>query len=94
MRKKLFLGAGFAAALLLIAGCQTDSARAIKMQGQSGRMNRNNDFSYYAICRDTSETSHTNVWKGPLWREKERAMQDAYDHNQTNAGHHARIEWN
>ena len=94
MCKKFSLGACLATALLLIAGCETDSARAIKMQGQSGRMNRNNDFSYYAICKTNSATSHTNVWKGPLWREKERAMQDAHDHNKTNAGHNAKVEWN
>jgi outer membrane lipoprotein-sorting protein len=94
MCKKLFAVALLAAASLLISGCQTNSARAIKMQGQSGKMNRYNDYSYYAICKDTSATSHTNVWKGPLWREKERAMQDAYDHNQTNAGHHAKVEVN
>ena len=91
MLKKLLLGAGLAVSLLLMAGCQTDSSRAIKMQGQSGRMNRNNDFSYYAICNDPS---HSTPWKGPLWREKERAMQDAHDHNQTNAGHNAKVESN
>ena len=94
MRKKLFLGASFTTVLLLIAGCETDSARAIKMQGQSGKMNRYNDYSYYAICKDTSATTHTNVWKGPLWREKERAMQDAYDHNKSNATHNAKVEVN
>lgn len=94
MCNKLFPVALLAASSLLISGCQTNSARAIKMQGQSGKMNRYNDYSYYAICKDTSATSHTNVWKGPLWREKERAMQDAYDHNQTNVGHHAKVEVN
>ena len=94
MRKKIFLGGGLAAALLLIAGCEVDSARAIKMQGQSGKMTRYNDYSYYAICKTNTPDSHTNVWKGPLWRERERAMQDAYDHNKTNAGHNARVEVN
>jgi len=94
MRIKIFLAANFTPLLFLIAGCETDSARAIKMQGQSGKMNRYNDYSYYATCKDTSATTHTNVWKGPLWREKERAMQDAYDHNKTNAGHNAKVEVN
>lgn len=94
MRKKIFLGGGLAAALLLIAGCEVDSARAIKLQGQSGKMTRYNDYSYYAICKTNSATSHPSVWKGPLWRERERAMQDAYDHNKTNVGHNAKVEVN
>jgi len=94
MRKKLYLKAGMAVGLLLVAGCEMNSARAIKMQGQSGRMNRYNDYSYYALCKDTSATTHTNVYKGPLWREKERAMQDAYDHNKANPGHHATVKAN
>ena len=94
MRKNLLLGACAVTALILVAGCETDSARAIKMQGQSGKMNRYNDYSYYALCKDTSATTHTNVYKGPLWREKERAMQDAYDHNKANPGHNAKVEVN
>jgi len=94
MRKIMFLGACAATVLIIATGCQTNSERAIKLQGQSGKMNRYNDYSYYAICKDTSATSHTNVWKGPLWREKERAMQDVLDHNKANSGHHAKVEVN
>ena len=94
MRKTLLFWASLGSTLLLLAGCQTDSARAIKMQGQSGRMNRYNDYSYYAVCNTITGGGHTNVWKGPLWREKERAMKDAYDHNLANPGHHATVKVN
>ena len=89
MLKKLFLSAALTMALLLIAGCQTNSSRAIKMQGQSGKMDRYSDYGHYAICNDPS---HSTPWKGPLWRDKERAMQDAHDHNQAYPGHEARVE--
>jgi len=89
MLKKLSLTLAFVAAIVVLAGCQTDSARAIKMQGQSGKMDRYSDYGKYAICRDPS---HSTPWKGPLWREKERAMQDAHDHNQANPGHEAKVE--
>lgn len=93
MQKNPLLSALAIAALLLV-GCQTNSERAIKLQGQSGRMNRNNDFAYFALCKDTSPATHTNVYKGPLWREKERAMQDAHDHNKEFPGHNAKVEHN
>lgn len=93
MEKKQFISV-VAVAMSLLAGCQRNSERAIKLQGQSGRMNRNNDFSYYAECRVTSPASHTNVYKGPLWREKERAMQDALDHNKEFPDHAAKVEHN
>jgi hypothetical protein len=94
MKTNLLFGAGAAVVVSLIAGCAADDGRAIKMQGQSGRMGRNNDYSYYAICKDTSPTTHTNLYKGPLWRERERAMQDAYDHNKANPGHAATVKSN
>jgi len=89
MHKKLFYSASLTIALLLVNGCQTNSERAIKMQGQSGKMDRYSDYGNYAICRDPS---HSPAWKGPLWREKERAMQDALDHNKANPGHEAKVE--
>jgi hypothetical protein len=77
-----------------LAGCESNTTRAIKMQKQSGKMNRNNDYSYYAICTTMTQGGHTNTWKGPLWSAKERAMQDAFDHNKANAGHHAEVKVN
>ena len=92
MRENVLLSAAAAITLLLVAGCQTNSERAIKLQGQSGKMNRNNDFSYFAVCKAETPGGHAGIWKGQLWREKERAMRDVLEHNKANAGHHATVE--
>jgi hypothetical protein len=94
MRKQLLLCGSVAAVLLLAVGCETDPARKAKMQGQSGKMNRYNDYSYFAVCRTITAGGHTNVWKAAPWREKERAMQDALEHNRANPGHQAEAEHN
>ena len=94
MREKVFLCAAVAVALLLVSGCQTNSGRAIKLQGESGKMNRNGDYSYFAICKTETPDGHKGVWKGPLWQSKERAMQDVLDHNKQYPGHHATVDQN
>jgi hypothetical protein len=81
-----------AGALILTGGCQANSGRAVKMQQQSGRMNRNTDYGYFAICKTESPGGHEGVWKGPLVQAKERAMQDALDHNKENPGHRATVQ--
>jgi hypothetical protein len=91
MNKKLFFSTALVTTLLF-AGChngQTNTPRAIKMQGQSGKMDRYSDYGHYAICNDPS---HPTPWRGSLWRDKERAMQDAHDHNAANPGHNAIVE--
>jgi hypothetical protein len=80
------------ATMLLVAGCQTNSARAVKMQSQSGRVGHSIDYGWYAVCKTQTSGGHEGTWKGPLWRDKERAMQDALDHNKENAGHHAIVQ--
>lgn len=91
MREKLFAGLGVLAAVILVAGCQTSGERAVKLQGQSGRMNRNTDFAWYALCTNQTPGGHEGVWKGSRWQQKERAMQDALDHNKQYPGHNAVI---
>lgn len=81
-----------AAVLLLFTGCQVNSEKAIKLQGQAGRMNRNNDYAWYAICKTETPGGHQGVWKGLSWQAKERAMQDAADHNRQYPGHQAIVD--
>ena len=96
MNKPLIFSTCIAAtfALLVLTGCESNTSRAIKMQKQSGKMNRNNDYSYYAICTTITEGGHTNTWKGRLWGPKERAMQEAFDHDKANPGHDAKVKVN
>ncbi len=94
MRTKNILSLGTLAALLAIAGCTTgqdNSGRAIKMQRSSGKMNREVDAAWYAICKVASADTHPAEWKGPLRTDKERAMRDANDHNKQFSDHKAVI---
>jgi hypothetical protein len=91
--KRQILGLTIALVVLFMAAsCQTNSARAVKMQSQSGKVGHSTDYAWYAICKTQTPGSHEGTWKGPPWRDKERAMQDALDHNKENPGHHAIVE--
>jgi len=92
MNKQILPFASALAAVLLVAGCQINSARAIKMQSQSGKAGHGTDYAWYAICKTQMAGGHEGTWKGQPWQDKERAMQDALDHNQANPGHHAIVE--
>lgn len=97
MRNKSLLSIGTLAVFLAICGCKTgqdNSGKAIKMQRSSGKMNREVDAAWYAICKDTSADTHSTEWKGPLRTDKERAMRDANDHNKQFSNHHAEIAHN
>ncbi|MBI3850241.1 MAG: hypothetical protein HY298_08130 [Verrucomicrobia bacterium] len=89
---KLFFYAGLWVALFVVQGCQVNSERAIKMQSQSGKMNRNTDFAYFAQCKTQTPGGHEGTWKGALWQKKEQAMRDALDHNTAFPGHKATVE--
>jgi hypothetical protein len=78
--------------LVLAASCSSDPGRAVKMQESSGKMNRNSDAAYRAVCTTQTPGSHVGTWTGPPWAAKERAMQDAIDHNKQNPGHQAKAE--
>jgi hypothetical protein len=92
MNKQILLFASSLATLLLVAGCQNNSARAVKMQSQSGKVGHSTDYAWYAICKTHTPGGQEGTWKGPPWRDKERAMQDALDHNRENPDHHAVVE--
>lgn len=92
MNKQILILASALGMLFLAAGCQINSARAVKMQSQSGRVGHSTDYGWYAVCKTQTAVGHEGTWKGPLWRDKERAMQDALDHNKENAGHHAIVQ--
>ena len=92
MREKILLGLGVCATMLLVSGCQTNTERAIKLQGQSGKMNRNNDYAFFAECKTQTTSGHQGTWKGAPWQKQERAMQDALDHNKAFPGHRAIVE--
>lgn len=97
MRKKLFVSLTTLAMALVIAGCSTgqdNSGRAIKMQRSSGKMNREVDAGYYAVCKIITADGHSAEWVGPLRTDKERAMRDANDHNKQFPGHEAIITHN
>jgi hypothetical protein len=90
MRRKTVLS--LFAVLALVAACQVNSERAIKRQQSSGKMNRNNDAGYHAVCNTQTPGGHEGKWTGPFWAEKERAMRDAADHNKQFPGHNATVE--
>jgi hypothetical protein len=92
MCKKISFSAVVCAALVLASGCQVNSERAIKMQSQSGKMNRNNDFACFAQCKTQTPGGHEGTWKGALWQKQEQAMRDALDHNKAFPGHNATVE--
>jgi len=94
MNEQISILASLLGVLLLAAGCSTQdtSGRAIKMQSQSGKAYHNTDFAWFAICKSQTHGGHVGEWKGPPWRDKERAMQNACDHNKENPGHNAVID--
>ena len=80
------------AALIFVAGCQTNSERAIKMQRNSGRMGHSASTGWRAVCKTQTEGGHPGTWTGPYWQDKEVAMRDALEHNRQNPGHQAVVE--
>ncbi len=74
---------------VFLSGCSTDDERAIKMERNSGRVNRMSSSGWRAVCHDSS---HTNGWAGPLRPEKEWAMRDKLDHKNEFPGHDVTIE--
>ena len=76
---------------MLAAGCQTHGERAIKLQEQSGKMNRSSDFGWFAICKTETPGGHTGTWKGQLVPSNERAMRDALEHEKLYPGHHPTV---
>jgi len=78
-------------AIIAVAGCAANSERAIQMHRSSGKMNRDSDTGYRAVCKTLSIGGHEVPWRGALWSDKERAMRDAADHNRLHPGHTATV---
>jgi len=83
---------GVAIGCMFGSGCQTHGERAIKLQEQSGKMNRSGAFGWFATCKTETPGSHKGTWKGQLVPSQERAMRDALDHEKQNPGHHATVD--
>ena len=90
MRLIYFLAVLTVATIFL--GCETDKARTYKMHQTSGKMTRGSDVGYRAICTNIVAGSHSGIWTGTRYPEKERAMRDAVQHNKQFPGHDATIE--
>lgn len=95
MRIKLLGSLTALVAGLFLTACETgqdNSGRAIKMQRSSGKMNREVDAAYFAVCTTVSSDGHSSGWSGPHRTDKEHAMRDANDHNKEYPGHNAIID--